>query len=310
MRAMRNNIITLTGNNSFGVSLRLNKLINEFKAKHGELGLERIDASEAEAESIIEAVKSLPFLSTGKMIVIRSASANKTIAEKIEQIISSIPPSTDVIFYEPVTDKRTAFYKILKSKTQLEEYGELDKIQLSRWLVDEAKKSGGELSQADAGYLIERVGTNQQILYNELQKLMTYDRKIVREIIDLLTEPTPQSKVFDLLDAAFAGRKTKALELYDDQRAQQVEPQIILGMIAWQLQLLAIIKFSKGKTTAEIAKSAGMNPYPVNKAANMARSMSDEKLREMVDEALNIDIKSKTTSLDLDEALKTYIATI
>jgi hypothetical protein len=42
----------------------------------------------------------------------------------------------------------------------------------------------------------------------------------------------------------------------------------------------------------------------------MANKLSDDKLRQMVSEALEIDIKGKTTSLDLDEALKTYITTL
>ncbi len=302
--------ITLTGANSFSLHQRLDELVDGFTKEHGELALERIDAVEAEVDTIKEAIQSMPFLATSKMVVLRAGARNKDFAEQIEQTISSISDDTNVIFYEPEIDKRTAYFKLLKKHTQFEEFPELNKNSLAKWLEIYAKKLNARISYSDANYMVERLGENQQLLSNELAKLVTYDSVISRDNINLLTDPTPQSKVFDLLDAAFAGRKTKALELYDDQRAQQVEPQAILGMIAWQLQLLALIKFSKGKTTTEIAKSAGMNPYPVNKAANMARSMSDEKLHEMVDEALNIDIKSKTTSLDLDEALKTYIATI
>lgn len=303
-------IATLTGPNSFALRQRLNEVVNNFVKKHGDLGVVRADGQESEAQSMIEAIQSPSFLSPSKIVVVREGSANKNFSEQIEQIISSIPEGTDVIFYEPVTDKRTAYYKTLKSKTQLEEFNELDERALAKWLAEEAKKSGGELSTADADYLVRRLGVNQQLLYNELQKLLVYKPKVERESIDLLTDPTPQSKVFDLLDAAFAGRKQRALDLYDDQRAQNVEPQAILAMIAWQLQLFALIKFSKGQSTTQIAKTGGMNPYPINKAAGLANNLSDNKLREMVDEALDIDIKSKTTALDLDEALKTYIVTL
>jgi DNA polymerase III delta subunit len=126
----------------------------------------------------------------------------------------------------------------------------------------------------------------------------------------LLTDALPQSKVFDLLDAAFSGKKAVALELYEQQRALKVEPQAILAMVAWQLQLLALTKYADGKSTATIAKDVGMNPYPISKAANLAHKLDEEKFVKMVDFAFEIDLKSKTTSLDLDEALKTYIISL
>jgi DNA polymerase III delta subunit len=100
------------------------------------------------------------------------------------------------------------------------------------------------------------------------------------------------------------------LELYEEQRAQKIEPQAILAMIAWQLQLLALTKYADGKSTATIAKDVGMNPYPISKAANLAHKLDEEKFNKMVNFAYEIDLKSKTTALDLDEALKTYITTL
>jgi DNA polymerase III delta subunit len=171
-------------------------------------------------------------------------------------------------------------------------------------------KRGGEMSLSDANFLVERAGVDQELLSNELDKLITYEPKVTRKNIELLVDSLPQSKVFDLLDAVFSGRKNRALELYEEQRALKVEPQAMLAMIAWQLQLFAITKYAYGKSAASIAKDMGMNPYPVSKAANLSHKLDEEKLNNMVDFAFEIDLKSKTTPLDLDEALKTYITTL
>ncbi|MBX4197110.1 hypothetical protein KW801_00960, partial [Candidatus Saccharibacteria bacterium] len=101
-----------------------------------------------------------------------------------------------------------------------------------------------------------------------------------------------------------------ALELYDEQRAQKVEPQAIMAMLAWQLDLIALAVYGKGKDANSIAKDAGLSPYPLIKAQRLASNISQAKLRTMVDRALELDYKSKTTALDLDEALKTYIVTL
>ncbi len=303
-------IVSLTGSNSFAVRKRLNQMVAEFVNKYDELALERIDGDEVDVPVIIDAVQGLPFLSQRKMVVVRGLGSNKQAGEAIEQILSSVADSTDLIFSEPVTDKRTVYYKTLKSKTQLEDFNELDAHGLAKWLAEEAKKQAGELNLADANYLVERVGQNQELLFNELQKLLTYNPKIRRPSIDLLTEQAPQGKIFDLLDAAFAGDKKKALRLYEDQRAQQVEPQAIMAMVTWQLRLLTLVKLAKSRSAGQIAKDAGMNPYPVNKAAQLVKNLSEDKLRQMVDGAFNIDWRSKTSAIDLDEALKTYITTL
>jgi DNA polymerase III subunit delta len=302
--------VTLTGSNFYLLKQRLDELAGKFVKEHGELALQRIDAEEVESATILEAVQSLPFLASRKMVVVRNGSANKGISGQIEQIIDSAGDTTDVIFYEPSPDKRSSYFKMLKAQTQFEEFNELDNRGLAKWLVDAAKKQGATLTQADANYLVERVGANQQLLASELDKLITYDPKISRTGIDLLTEKTPQSKVFDLLDAAFAGDKERALELYADQRAQKVEPQAIMAMIAWQLKLLALAKLGANKSSQQIAKDASLSPYPVMKAQNLARKIDDNKLRSMIADALEIDEKSKTTAINLDEALKTYIMTL
>ncbi|HSW78596.1 MAG TPA: DNA polymerase III subunit delta [Candidatus Babeliales bacterium] len=303
-------IATLTGPNYFLLKQRLDELTSKFVAEYGELALERVDAEEAEPQAISDAIQSLPFLSTKKMVIVRGLGNNKAANGQIEQIIDSAGDSTDVIFYEPSPDKRASYFKMLKNKTQVEEFAELDTRDLARWLVQETKNKGGTLSSADASYLVDRVGANQQLLANELEKLFIYEPKITRENIDLLTQKTPQSKVFDLLDAAFAGDKERALELYEDQRAQKVEPQAIMAMIAWQLKLLTLAKTGKNKTSEQIAREAGVSPYPIMKAQNLAGKIDNQKLVAMVSDALEIDEKGKTTAIDLDEALKTYIVTL
>jgi DNA polymerase-3 subunit delta len=303
-------IITLTGSNFFLLKRRLDELADEFLNKHGELAVEKIDAEETEPQAILDTVQSLPFLASRKLVVVRNGSANKALSGQIEQIIDSAGDTTDLIFYEPSPDKRSSYFKVLKSKTQLEEFNELDTRALAAWLVDEAKNQDGQLSIADANYLVERVGPNQQQLANELNKLITYEPNVTRQNIDLLTVKNPQSRVFDLLDAAFGGDKKRALELYEEQRAQKVEPQAIMAMVAWQLKLLALAKTGQGKTAAQIAKDSGMSPWPIQKAQNLARKIDDKRLAEMVAEALIRAEKRKTTNISLDEALKTYITTL
>lgn len=303
-------IITLTGTNNFLLLQHMKKLITNFTVENGDLAIERIDASDALAQTIIDAVSSLPFLSNKKMVVLRELGTNKIASEKIEQIIYATEDTTELIIYEPSPDKRTSYYKSLVAKTKVEEFKELDSHQLTAWLVEQGTKLQAKLSISDAKFLVERVGLNQAILSSELEKLSLYDKHITKETIELLTEKTPQSKIFDLLDAAFSGNRQRAFELYEDQRTQKVEPQAILALIIWQLHLIALAKFGAGKSSAQIAVDAKLNPYPISKAQNLARGITTERLREIVDEVGYIDYESKTSAIDIDEALKNLVLSL
>ncbi len=303
-------MITLTGSNSFALRRELNGLVDDFVQKNGDIAIERLDGEESEYARITEALQSLPFLASKKLVVLRSPGANKQFAEKFENIVPTISETTDVIIVEPKLDKRTQYYKTLKAKTDFKEFRELDQRQLANWLVDAAKSKKGSLSFGDALYIVERVGSDQQFLYNELQKLLDYDLKVSRSTIDLLTEPSPQSTIFELLDAAFAGKTKRAISLYEEQRKQKVEPLAIIAMLAWQLQIMALIKAAGDRTAEQIAKEAKINPFVVRKNQPLVKHMTLSELEKLTARVLDIDIKLKTQSIDADDALQHLLLTI
>lgn len=300
-------ITTLTGANSFGLQAELHELINAFITRHGDLAIERLDGGEAEFNQLQAALTSLPFLASKKMVVLREPGANKQFAEAAEQILGEVPETTDVILVEPKLDKRLSYYKFLKKQTEFKEFSELDSNGLARWLADAVKTQDGTLSVPDAHYLIERVGQNQQLLSNELEKLLLNNKRINRETIDELTEPTPQSTIFQLLEAAFAGQTKRALKLYAEQRALKVEPPQIVAMLTWQLNVLAIIKTAKDRSADQIAKEAKLNPFVVRKSQGIADKLGFSELKQLISDLLNIDVKSKRTGIDADEALQNYL---
>ena len=302
--------MTLTGENSFMLHAELEKLVANFLDEHGEMALERLDGEDASFERMQEALQSLPFLASKKMVVLRTPSANKQFVENVERLLKELPETTDVILVEPKLDKRLSYYKFLKKATDFREFTALDSSGLARWLVQSAKDRDGSLSSSEANFLVDRVGANQQLLSNELEKLLLYNSKITRQTVELLTEPTPQSKIFDLLDAAFAGNAKRAMELYGEQRALKVEPQQIIAMLAWQLHILALIKTADQRTPDQIAREAKLNPFVVRKSSVIARKLTLSELKTLVANLLEIDTRLKREPIDADEALQNYLFSI
>jgi len=303
-------IITLTGNNHFLIQGELSRLIADFVTKFTDMGLQRLDGEEVEYDQIREALQSLPFLTSKKLVVLRNPSANKEFVEKFEKLFSDLPETTDVIIHESKLDKRSVYYKFLKKTTDYKEYNELDENALGKWLIGQAKGQGGSLNSTDARYLSTRMGLNQQLLSNELAKLLAYNPNISRESIELLTEPTPQSTIFQLVDAVFAGNTKKALQIYSEQRAAKVEPLAIIGMLAWQLHILAVIITAGSRSDAAIASEAKISPYVVRKSRAIAQAIPLPRIKQLISDLLDLDVSLKTTSVNPDDALQHYLLTL
>lgn len=300
----------LTGENSFLLRAELNRLIGLFEAEYTDMGLEQLDGEEASYDKIREALESLPFLASKKLVVLTQPSSNKEFLEKSAELLASVPETTDVILVEPKLDKRLSYYKFLKKNAQMNEFKEPDQRGLVEWATSWAELGGGSLSANDARYLVERVGQNQQLLSHEITKLITYNPQINRQAIDLLTDKTPQSTIFELLDAALNGQSQKALELYDQQRFLKVEPQQILALLAWQLHVLAIVKTAASRSSSEIAKQAKINPYVVSKSQNLAKKLSLMQIKRLISQSLELDIKLKSQPIDADQALTNLLVSI
>lgn len=300
-------ITTLTGANDFARTAALEARVAACMQEHGEFAVERLDGEEASAERMRAAAESMPFLSEHKLVVLREPSAQKEFAESIDAFLDAVPETTDVIIYEPKLDKRLNYYKTLKKRTDFQEFGELDTAGLSRWAVAYASEHAGVLSLADARMLIDRLGASQQLLRSELDKLLAYEPHITRQTIEILTERTPQSTVFELLDAAFAGNAQRALTLYKEQRSLKVEPQAIIALLAWQLHILALVCAGAPRSADEIARTAKLSPFVVRKSQRLAEKLSLARIKSQVAQLLELDERLKTQAMNADEAVQLYL---
>lgn len=300
-------IVTLTGSNDFARGLELKKLVSAFVAEHTDMGLERFDGEEAGVHAMQGSVASMPFLTERKLVVLREPGKQKAFAERIGDVLKEVADTTDLVIVEPKLDKRLSYYKTLKKETDFREFNDLDASGLAKFLTDHVGAHGGHIKPLDARLLVDRVGPNQQLLSAEIGKLLTYSPNVTRESIELLVEPMPQSTIFELLDAVFAGKAKFAMELYREQRALKVEPQAIIAMLAWQLHVLALVVSAVGRSADDIARAAKINPYVVRKTQGLARGLSLERVGGMIADLMKLDRNLKSMSIDADEALQLYL---
>lgn len=300
-------IYFLAGGNNFAINQRLNELLDPFIVQYGNIAVERIDADELPAELIIEAISGLSLLSPDKMVVARGVS-DKDLITKLLDI--DIPEQTTVIVILGKVDKRASYYKVLKTHTGFEIFDEPSFQNLPAWVQRYAKNNNGEISYIDSRNLVEKVGINQVMLKNELDKLIIYNPKISKQTIDLLVESRPQSSTFMLLKSAFGGRTKDVERIYKELRLQKVEPPIIVGLIGWQLHILAVIKTAKDKTPAEIAKQTKLNLFSIKNSLELAQKLSLSDIKRMVKDVCELDVLIKSVNVDIDQAMLLFLTQI
>ncbi len=300
-------VITLNGENIFELEQALREYTNDFIKREGDFSIERINAEDSEFSRLHDAIHGVPFLADKKLIILKGLSKNKKMLENFEHILTDVPDSSEVVLIEPKLDKRSAYYKYVKSKTDFRLYDRRNTQQLSGWLVSFAKAEGGTISTHDATYLIARVGENQLVLKNEIQKLILFDERITEKTIDILTEQTPQSTIFNLLETAFAGDRDQVFALYREQRDLKVEPSQIIAMLTWQLYILSLLKTAGQRTPDQIAHEAKLNPYVIRKSLAIARRLTLSNVKQLIHDLVVVDTKLKRTSVDADDLLQVYL---
>ncbi|MFO0881908.1 MAG: DNA polymerase III subunit delta [Candidatus Saccharimonadales bacterium] len=300
-------ILAFIGDNGHAREQAAREFIDAFIGMHGTVAVDRFSGEELELSTLTDAISSIPFLSERRLVIVRDFSTNKQLTEQFEAISQSVADAVDFVIIEGHVDGRSKYLSTLKKLAEVREFSHLEGDDLVAWVVEQTRNLKGTISRSSAQALIERVGTNQQLLANELAKLVLYNPDITSESIQNLTAYAPQSSIFTMLDAAFAGKVGDALKLYAEQRMQGMEPQAILGMVVWQLHSLAIVKTADSMSAGDIASSAKMSPFVVRKNQTTAKRLSDAKLLQLFEHAIATDTMLKSTSVNADDAVRTLI---
>lgn len=307
-------ILFFYGPNQYAAKAKLNETIARYKAKNGDIGLERVDGLVIDAGKLMQLLTTMPFLASSRLVVVEDLGQNKPAYEKIIKELANIPDTTNVIFYERSVDKRTSFFKTLSNLpaggAKVAFFDELSPQQLVKWLQHQAQELGGSIDAQVAYYLVEQVGLDQWRLSQEIKKLINYKSIVGTKDIDEMVDTQFSGSVFDMIDALALGDTSKALKYYQGLRTMGDDPYKIMGMIGWQLHNILVAVAGKGLSAAEIAKQAGLAPFVVQKTRVSAASLGIKELRQMYKTLTDTDFALKRSGIDPDIAIEQLIVNL
>ncbi|MCA9350223.1 DNA polymerase III subunit delta [Candidatus Nomurabacteria bacterium] len=303
-------IYLFSGDNYFLRDQAVGDFINAYISKHGELAVEKILGEEVKEENLSDIILAQPFLTTRRLFKINNLSANKYVFERFVERASELAETTDVLLVEDSLSSKLTSVKKLKQLADVRTFNNIGFEDLSLWLSNFFNSQGKDVEPNLIDYLIARVGENQQLLDSEAKKLVLVDF-IDKSIIDNMTEASPTSSIFSLLDAVLAGQTKKALNIYSDQRALGKEPQAILGMVSWQLMNMALV-FNKPSDLSidEAASQAKISPFVFRKTKQASSQLSRTKLEKAFELAIETDYSIKRSSVNPNGAVENLVVSL
>lgn len=286
---MRGVITLLTGENSFEIDRALQELAADFAGDR-----ELFEGTDLSRAALPDLLMGTSLFAPQRLVIIKDLSAQTSLWTEFDQWLPRISDDIHVILVEQKPDKRTKTYKELQKIADIHEYklwGERDTGLAEQWVRREAQALGLALDTKLAHSLVQRVGVDQWVLYNALQKLSVLD-DVTLASIDEHIDPNLSENVFHVLEAALKGdverlrHMLRTLELTED-------PYRLFGLLGGQVfQLAALIVADK--PSAEVAKDLGVHPFVLQKLVPYAKKLRRAEAKKIM-----------TAFAEADQAMKT-----
>jgi len=272
------------------------------------------------ADRILGLAQALPFLGSGRLIIVRNFHVLPTDQQKkIAAGLPSVPPMNHVLLIagEGGGGKKVKLQAdLLKGIQQhgtLYDCSPLSDEEAGQWVKQTLKGWGQTIEPGALQLLLARAGTELRRLQIEVDKLslMIGDRGAVRTAdVELLTPKLAEESVFHLCDAVAARNGAQALSILRDLTEGQLEsPYRIFPLIVrqfrliWQTKVLLDAGWKPREDPSGYAKAVAMLPESAalgqiggwmgTKLAASARQFTWPQLRQAYQALLACDMGGK-----------------
>ena len=286
-------ITVLTGDNDFEISRAVDSIVAGFEGT-----AERIDGTELELRQLPDLFMGTTLFASKRLVIIKELSLNKTIWADLADWLPRVTNDVQLVLVEPKLDKRTKTYKVLQKAADIREFSlwtDRDVAEAGTWAIHEAKRLGFTLDTKSAQALLARVGLDQWLLSQALEKLAFAD-EVNEETVMELVDANPTENVFNLLETALKGNVEGVSEMIATLSLGE-DPYRLFGLLSGQAFQLATLAVSE-KPSAEVAKDLGAHPFALSKLSAHARKRGRSGARKIIAAFTEADGGMKTSAAD------------
>lgn len=261
------------------------------------------EGKETNPLELIDLAETMPFFAERRVIFVENSGFFKKSAEQLAEYMHAIAPTAWFVFVEAEVDKRGRMFKAVRDAGRTVEFARQNEATLKKWILVLLKKEGKKIAEPTLNYLLQKIGTDMENIYRELEKVFCYtmDRDVVTEAdIDAVCIRQVSNQIFDMVEAIALRRQQQALKLYYDLLSLKEPPMRILFLIGRQFNLLMQVKElkTKGYDDKRIGEKTGLHGFIVKKYAAQASRFSMEELKRALAACVAADEAVKTGKMN------------
>ena len=278
--------------------------------------VERINGAKIDADELNKHISTHDLFSQKKFLVIEDmADKNNKLKEDIINFLKKLKFNEldFLIFYDSQIDKRSIIFKVLNSKAdEIYAFDLLKPAEMEVWLQKKCQAINLNINKDNLKKLSVALGDDTWLAMSELQKLKAYTNgeEVQYEDIDKMVRGKLDDDIFKLTDMiANNNNKSQALKLLKDQIESGSNEIYLLTMIVRQFRILIQLKsfLSKTSNTFQAAKTLNLHPFVVQKSLPMVSKYPIEKLKNIFQKLLKVDLQLKSSKVSKEILLEKFV---
>jgi DNA polymerase III subunit delta len=316
-------IYVFLGNDEYAIRKRVAKFDSLFSdPTSAGMNISRLDARATNESELNNAVGAMPFLASQRLVVLDAPSKKYTGLDghkKFTAFLETVPPSTVLALVEAdeIKEKEIPNHWLVKWVAKHADVARSEHFFVPRqrempgWIINEAKRQGGQIEPQAAARLAEMVGEDPRQAAQEITKLLTYvnfAHPIGIEDVEAVSITSAGADIFELVDAIGSqnGRQAQKLlrRLLDERDAFEL---FALVVRQFRLILMARDVLDEGGNLPEVTAALGQHPFVAEKVFKQAQRFSMQSLRAIYHHLLVMDEAAKTGQMNLDLSLEAFV---
>jgi DNA polymerase-3 subunit delta len=276
--------------------------------ERGPGGLETFDAGSTEPAEVAAALAALTFDPGTRYLLVDDAGAWKPSAlGPVESALSALPPETVLVLIVRGRSPKQLRAAVEKAGGEVREYAAPKPWHLPKWCIERGRELGLELDGEAAKELVAVVGTSQQRLSRELEKLalaLHPATAVTVADVDRLAAHDAAPQAYDLADALVAGDLRATLGLAEELEAHGERPGRLLFPIARRLREVhrAAALLETGMSEQKVADALRAPPWLAKRTVARAKKADVAALERALSVFAELEVELRGGGdLQLDE---------
>jgi DNA polymerase-3 subunit delta len=256
--------------------------------ENGPGGLESLDARVDDPDAVAASLATMTFATGTRYVMVEGVDAWKAGAlEPLERELASPPPETVLVLIARGKPPARLAKAVEGAGGELREYAAPKPWELPKWAAERAREEGLRLDNDAARALVGIVGSSQQRLTREIEKLALSvhpETTLTAEQVEELAAGESAGQAYGLADALVAGEREQTFALAERLVEQGDRPGRLVYPLLSRLRDVhrASELIDAGLSESQIQKEVGLRPWVAKRVVAQAKKAD----RDLLERAL------------------------